>query len=199
MLHNTQFPLLLSLQSNFQLLFLYLLFQILLPLRSSVAPFFLLFFLPEFLYFQKLKRTAWNSVFLFYPHHILYDRPVPLKQTIILFRLFMFVLFSLLFAKVVWDTAWNILMSSHASWKTLLLLNFLEFKNRLPAEAVPSPSSEFLRPDWAKPRVTWSELTEEPALSSRLDCRSSKGLSTCMVLGILTWCHNIVSSWTWWT
>lgn len=68
----------------------------------------------------------------------------------------------------------------------LVLLNFLEFKNWLPAEAVPSPSLEFLRPDWAKPWVTWSELTEEPALSSRLDCRSSKGLSTSMVLGILT-------------
>lgn len=44
--------------------------------------------------------------------------------------------------------------------------------NRLLREVVLSPSWA-LRPDWIRPRVTWSDLRGDPVLSRRLDLMTS--------------------------
>lgn len=80
----------------------------------------------------------------------------------------------LLFTEVAWDSAWNTLMFSHTSRKTLALSwIFLNAGKGCPLRLCSLYPQRFLRPGWVTSWATGSELTAEPAWEQQV------GLETC--------------------
>lgn len=93
----------------------------------------------------------------------------------------------LLYTKVAWDSSWNTLSPAHTIWKSLALSwIFLISRRGCPLRLCSFHPQRFLRPGWVKSWATGSELTGEPAWSSRLGWKPAEVPSTCVVLGILT-------------